>query len=187
MLRPAVTEPTFSSLKRLALAVASFFRILTNREYAVKVLHLAAVPEMPSLLAPEPDLPKLPTRDIRPALQLLSLLQREGRLVDFVQQDILQFSDADVGAAARVVHDGCRRALQRVAQFVPVRDDAEGHGVTVPAGFDATSLLLTGNVSGAPPFHGTLRHRGWRAQDFVLPDIIGETDCTVIAPAEVEL
>ncbi len=126
-------------------------------------------------------------RDLRPALQLLSLLQREGRLVDFVQQDILSFSDADVGAAARVVHEGCRRALQRVTQLSPVRDDAEGHSVTVPPGFDATSLLLTGNVTGNAPFRGTLRHRGWRAEGFTLPEIVGDSDLTVIAPAEVEL
>lgn len=144
---------------------------------------------------PQPTAPALATatepeqraRDLRPALQLLSLLQREGRLVDFLQQDILTFSDSDVGAAARVVHDGCRRALHRRVQLAPVLDDAEGHSVTVPAGYDATSLQLTGNVSGAPPFHGILRHRGWRVKELTLPEIVGAGDCAVIAPAEVEL
>ena len=185
MLRPAVPETHLTLFERLWLALSSFFRILANGEYAANVMRLETLP--PSSSAVESAAPARVERDLRPALQLLSVLQREGRLVDFVQQDILQFSDADVGAAARVVHDGCFRALQQVAQFLPIRDDIEGHVVTVAAGFDATSLVLTGNVSGAAPFHGTLRHRGWRARGFRLPEIIGDDDCTVIAPAEVEL
>lgn len=187
MLRPAVTETNLTVFKRLWLALSSFFRIIANREYAANVMRLDATPPGPASSVAEAAAPVRVERDLRPALQLLSVLQREGRLVDFVQQDILQFSDADVGAAARVVHDGCFRALQQVAQFLPIRDDIEGHVVTVAAGFDATSLVLTGNVSGAAPFHGTLRHRGWRARGFRLPEIIGDDDCTVIAPAEVEL
>ena len=178
---PAVTQSRVSLLQRIALAIQSFIRILGNAKYAARVLQL----EAPALVAPAAA--DRPARDLRPALQLLCALQREGRLVDFLQQDILAFSDADVGAAARVVHDGCHRALQRIVQIVPIHDAAEGHSVTVQAGFDATSLLLSGNVSGSPPFRGTLRHRGWRATELSLPDIIGDVDCTVIAPAEVEL
>ena len=187
MLRPAVTEPTPTFLHRLVLALVSFFRILADANFACKITSLETSSDTVQAQNPEPAKPTPARRDLRPALQLLSLLQREGRLVDFAQQDILAFSDADVGAAARVVHEGCHRALQRVMELAPVRDEKEGHSVTVPPGFDATSLVLTGNVSGTPPFHGTLRHRGWRAQGFSLPEIIGETDLTVIAPAEVEL
>lgn len=186
MLR-AVTESSPTFLHRIVIAVASFFRILANAHFASRVRALSSANENPKAHDPEPTRPVHVERDLRPALQLLSLLQREGRFVDFLQQDILAFSDADVGAAARVVHEGCRRALQRVAQLAPVQEDPEGHSVTVPSGFDATSLVLTGNVSGSPPFHGTLRHRGWRAQGFSLPEIIGDSDLTVIAPAEVEL
>ncbi len=187
MLPPAVTQSTGSFSQRIALAIQSFFRILGNAKYAARVSQLEVSPQLdkPALAAAEAG--DRPARDLRPALQLLCALQREGRLVDFVQQDILAFSDADVGAAARVVHDGCRRALQRIVQIVAVHDAAEGHSVTVPAGFDATSLLLSGNLSGSPPFRGTLRHRGWRASALCLPDIVGDVDCTVIAPAEVEL
>ena len=187
MLRRAVTNPNVSFLQRFALALAAFFRILASRTYAARILRLESAQE-PARAAPDVTVqPEELTRDLRPALQVLSVLQREGRLVDFVQQDILTFSDTDVGAAARVVHDGCRRALKRIVQLVPVHDDAEGHSVTVPAGYDATSIQLTGNVSGQPPFRGTLRHRGWRAQELTLPEIIGDADCLVIAPAEVEL
>ena len=170
-------------MQRIALAIQSFFRILGNANYAARVLQLESSTQASAEPAPAVCL----ARDLRPALQLLGALQREGRLVDFVQQDILTFNDADVGAAARVVHDGCRRALRHMLEIVPVHDAAEGHSVTVPAGFDATSLQLSGNVSGSPPFHGTLRHRGWRARGLSLPDIVGDADCSVIAPAEVEL
>ena len=187
MLPPVVTEHTQSFFKRVSIAIRAFFRILGDAKYAARVLQFSGVPQ---LTEPHPivgEAPVSPARDLRPALQLLCALQKEGRLVDFVQQDILAFSDADVGAAARVVHDGCRRALQRIVKFDPVHDTDEGHSVTVPAGYDATSLLLTGNVSGLPPFRGTLRHRGWRASGLTLPDMVSDADCTVVAPAEVEL
>lgn len=187
MLRRAVTNPNVSFFQRVALALSAFFRILAGGAYAARILHLESAQEPAPTPAQKVALAEKPARDLRPALQVLSVLQREGRLVDFVQQDILTFSDADVGAAARVVHDGCRRALRRIVQLVPVHDAAEGHSVTVPAGYDATSLELTGNVSGQPPFRGTLRHRGWRAQELTLPEIVGDTNCSVIAPAEVEL
>jgi hypothetical protein len=182
-----VTNPNVSFIQRIVLALAAFFRILASGTYAARIMQLESAQE-PTAAKPDATIhPEKPARDLRPALQVLSVLQREGRLVDFVQQDILTFSDSDVGAAARVVHDGCRRALRRLVQLVPVHDAAEGHSVTVPANYDATSLQLTGNVSGQPPFHGTLRHRGWRASGLTLPDLIGDLDCSVIAPAEVEL
>lgn len=185
MLRRAVTNPNVSFIQRLALAIAAFFRILASGNYAARILQLESEPEAAQ---PATDaVAEPPARDLRPALQVLSVLQRDGRLIDFVQQDILTFSDSDVGAAARVVHNGCRRALNRIAKLVPVHDAAEGHSVTVAAGYDATSIQLTGNVSGQPPFRGTLRHRGWRADELTLPDLIGDIDCSVIAPAEIEL
>lgn len=122
-----------------------------------------------------------------PALQLLSLLQREGRLVDFLQQDIVSFSDADVGAAARLVHEGCRRALSAHATVEPVRSETEGARVTLTAGFDADAVKLVGDVKGEPPYAGVLRHRGWRASKIELPQTVGVHDQHILAPAEVEL
>jgi len=118
-------------------------------------------------------------------LQLLSLLQREGRFVDFVQQDITSFSDADVGAAARVVHEGCQRALRSHARVRSVRDEAEGARVTLERAAD--DVKLVGNVAGAAPFRGVLRHRGWRVEALKLPTVVGSPDLTVVAPAELEL
>jgi hypothetical protein len=118
---------------------------------------------------------------------VLGALQREGRLIDFLQQDITGFSDEEVGAAARVVHSGCRKLIQQYFTFEPVRSESEGSGITVPAGFDSGRIRLTGNVSGQPPFRGTLKHHGWVAKDIRLPAISDAVDPKIIAPAEVEL
>jgi hypothetical protein len=107
--------------------------------------------------------------------------------VDFLQQDITSFPDADVGVAARVVHEGCRKALRAHADLEPVRSEAEGARVTLEAGFDADAVKLVGDVKGQPPYTGVVRHRGWRAKRFELPARVGEHDAHVLAPAEVEL
>jgi len=120
-------------------------------------------------------------------LQLLALLQREGRLVDFLQQDITGFDDAEVGVAARVVHEGCRQALAGHAKVEPIREEAEDSPVRIEAGFDPAAVKLTGEVPGKAPYSGTLRHRGWRVTDLQLPEAMEGHDFTVVAPAEVEL
>jgi len=132
----------------------------------------------PEVVAPAPD---------RTALQLLAILQREGRFVDFLQEDVSSFSDADIGAAARVVHEGCKRGLRDVLTLAPVRTEAEGAKVELPVGFDARRTRVTGNVTGEPPFNGTLAHPGWRAEALRLPELTAGHDPTIIAPAEVEL
>ncbi len=121
------------------------------------------------------------------ALFFLSILQREGRLIDFLQEDVATFSDADVGAAARVVHEGCRKVLKQYLPLEPVLRESEGASVTVPAGFDANRYRLTGNVTGTAPFKGSLKHHGWVASEVKLPPPPSSLDVKVIAPAEVEL
>jgi len=126
-------------------------------------------------------------RAVAPALHLLSILQRDGRLVDFLQEDIAGATDDQVGAAARVVHEGCRKSLARYVVLAPVRQEEEGAPVRVPAGFDPAEVRLTGNVSGQPPFQGRLAHAGWRAVEVKLPTFAPGQDPSVIAPAEVEV
>jgi len=121
------------------------------------------------------------------ALHLLSILQRDGRLVDFLQEDIAGATDDQVGAAARVVHEGCRKSLARYVVLAPVRTEAEGAPVRIPAGFDPAEVRLTGNVTGQPPFQGRLAHAGWRAVEVKLPSLAVGQDAAVIAPAEVEV
>jgi hypothetical protein len=123
----------------------------------------------------------------RGALLLLSLLQREGRFVDFLQQDVTSFDDSQVGAAARVVHDGCRRALKGHLTVEPIRAEAEGEKTTLAAGYDVQAIKLVGNVSGKPPYKGSVQHRGWRAASIELPQEVGAHDPSVLAQAEIEL
>jgi hypothetical protein len=142
-------------------------------------------------LAPAPAPAELPraqaAADASAALVLLGLLQREGRLVDFLEQDVASFADAEVGAAARVVHEGCRRALHAHAKIAPVREEEENSAVELAQGFRAAEIKLTGDVRGAAPYRGTLRHRGWRVTEIDLPKPLGDHDAKIIAPAEVEL
>jgi hypothetical protein len=128
-----------------------------------------------------------PERVHASGLMLLAALQREGRLIDFLQQEVAGFSDEDIGAAARVVHGGCRKALRQFFEIAPAMQGSEGTPMTVPAGFDAQRIRLTGNVSGEPPFRGTLKHHGWIAAEVRMPSISDGIDPRVIAPAEVEL
>ena len=121
------------------------------------------------------------------ALQLLGLMQREARFVDFIQEDVAPYTDAEIGAAARVVHEGCRKVLREHVSLAPVRAESEGSRLTLPAGFDAAAVRVTGNVVGQPPFTGTLQHKGWRATAVRLPALTEGHDTRVIAPAEVEL
>jgi len=121
------------------------------------------------------------------ALHLLAILQREGRFVDFISEEVAPFTDAEIGAAARVVHEGCRKALFTSFTFEPVRKESEGAPITVERGFDATSLRVTGNVTGEPPFSGKLAHAGWRVVEVRLPSRAASDDGRVVAPAEVEL
>jgi hypothetical protein len=128
-----------------------------------------------------------PERVHASGLTLLAALQREGRFIDFLQQDVAGFTDEEVGAAARIVHGGCRKALGQFFQIAPAADAAEGASMTVPAGFDAQRIRLTGNVSGKAPFKGTLKHHGWVVTEVRMPSISDALDPRILAPAEVEL
>lgn len=121
------------------------------------------------------------------ALQLLALLQQESRFIDFAQEDLTGVVDADIGAAARVVHAGSQKVLQSYFDLAPVRAEEEESRVTLAEGFNAAEVRLTGNVVGSAPFTGTLVHRGWKVNDVKLPKIAVEHDVNIVAAAEVEL
>ena len=128
-----------------------------------------------------------PVEDQRRALHLLSLLQREGRLVDFLCENLEFYDDTQIGAAVRNIQENSQKALQRYIAPKAVIDQNEGEDITIEAGFDPSAIKLTGNVSGEPPYKGILQHRGWRSTQFDLPTLSGIQDPTVIAPAEVEI
>lgn len=121
------------------------------------------------------------------ALQLLGILQRDGRLVDFLMEDVSAYSDADIGGAARQVHEGCHKALTEYFELGPVRDEDEDAAIHVPEGFDAHLLRLTGNVSGKAPYDGRLAHPGWQATKRSLPELASKDYAHIIAPAEIEI
>jgi len=121
------------------------------------------------------------------ALQFLSLLQQEARLIDFVQEEIGAYSDEEVGAAARVVHEGSQKVINDYFTLSPIRTEDEESRVTLAEGFNASEIRLTGNVVGAAPFTGTLIHRGWRAKAVKLPKLSAGHDTAIVAAAEVEL
>lgn len=167
--------------RRLGLAFACFFRVLLGRPLPAELCRAggaaAAIPPAtppPSCAHGKPE---------EGAVALLSLLQREGRLVDFLEEDIADYSDEKIGAAVREVWKGCRRALEEHVRLEPVLDGDEGGPVHIEAGFDPDSIRLVGAVRGSPPFRGTLRHPGWRVARIDLP----RRPPAIIAPAEVEL
>jgi hypothetical protein len=100
---------------------------------------------------------------------------------------VAAYADAEVGAAARVVHEGCKKALDRHFTIEAVRTEEEGSRVTLQEGFDSSHVRLTGNVVGQPPFTGSLTHKGWRVVESRLPKVAAGHDLAVIVPAEVEL
>lgn len=187
-------SPVPGFFARLVLGWMLFFRVLFDGPMAAKASSmLRGLPE-PKPAEPEPAKPAAPAPppaaakpDASPALHLLALLQREGRFVDFLQEDIAALSDEQVGAAARLVQTGCKKALAGAVRFEPVRAEEEGAALTLEAGFDATRVRLTGNVVGQAPYRGRLAHHGWRVVDVTWPAPPAGMDPAIVAPAEVEI
>ncbi len=121
------------------------------------------------------------------AVQMLTLLQRDGRLVDFLEEDVSSYPDGQLGAAVRSVHSSCRQVLERYIKLEPVLSSEEDHPVTVPVDFDPAAIKLVGNVTGQPPIRGLLRHRGWRVSQVTLPSLPQGSGRAIVAPAEVEV
>jgi hypothetical protein len=121
------------------------------------------------------------------AVQVLSLLQKKGRLIDFLQEDISGYEDGQIGAAVRNIHKGCKEAVEEYITIEPIMQETEGSDITVEKGFDPSVIRLTGNVTGEPPFKGVLRHSGWHVSSSSLPVLPDNQDLSVIEPAEVEM
>jgi hypothetical protein len=163
---------------RVKLACAAFFTILFRGELPA-ALQPRATP------APAPTVPVV-VDTVDRAIQLLALLQRDGRLADFLMEDVGTYNDAQIGSAVRDVHAGCRRALDRYVTLEPILDGREGEATTV-AQANPVTIRLVGNVTGQPPFRGSLLHRGWRATRVDLPPLGADSTRNVVAQAEVEV
>lgn len=173
---------------RMKYAFRSFFPILTRGEVPEDVARdLVKPPQLAAGAAPAPAFAVREEQPVDRAVQTLALLQRDGRLVDFLSEDISPYPDAQLGAAVRTVHESCRQVLEKYFKLEPVLDSEEDQPVTVPAGFNAAEIKLIGNVAGAPPVRGLLRHRGWRVKDAHLPALPQGSGRMIVAPAEVEV
>ncbi len=155
----------------------------------------AARPAPASVEAPKPARVKEPAKPAEfarapeaSAIQMLAILQRKGRLIDFLSEDLSAFDDAQIGAAVRNIHDNTRQALNEYVTLEPIYSEPEGTRVTVAPGFDAYAVRLSGNVQGDPPFSGSIQHRGWRVAKIELPEQTkDQAESKVVAPAEVEV
>jgi len=120
-------------------------------------------------------------------LRLLSIMQNKGRLLDFLKEDISSFSDAQIGAAVRKIHEDCAKSLEDIVTLRPVIEEVEGDKVMVPKDYDPSEIKVVGNVRGKPPFEGILRHHGWKAHKISLPKQVGSFNREIVTPAEVEV
>ena len=187
------------------LGFKAMFRIWSDPGYAsrVRAIDAAVEPEMAKapvpVAAPTPvpapvpaavPVPAAPAKaPVRSeALTLLSVLQREGRLVDFLKEPIGAYTDAQIGAAVRGVHEDCGKVLERLFAIAPLRSEGEGTAITIDGGFDPAEVRLVGSIPNQGPFKGTLQHAGWRATKAELPEWNGRGESRlVIAPCEVEI
>jgi hypothetical protein len=174
---------TYLSGVTLALGLVALVAILVRREPKGVVGPAAAEAVRP------PPVPTQANQADAEVISFLAMLQAKGRLVDFLMDDINTYADAQVGAAARVVHAGCRGVLQEHFRIRPVREEREGASVQVDAGYPVDEYRLLGKIGGSAPFSGVLVHHGWKTDMVKLPHILrSSTDrLPAIAPAEVEL
>jgi hypothetical protein len=177
-----------------AIILGSAILLVVLAGIAVAAVRKAEVPEKeeaaPTVRAAAPPPPAPEAADHQAAMLLLQLLQEKGRLVDFVMEDITSYNDQQIGAAARVVHQGCRQLVQDAFDPEPISSVPEDSSLTIEEGYSAEEYRLVGNVSGQPPYQGKLVHKGWKARQVKLPRVNrrkDEGEQRIIQPAEVEL
>jgi hypothetical protein len=171
-------------LNRILLAFRCFFNILFQGALSAEVLGDLKLAHREQAAPAKPAAPSRTPAD--GALQILTILQRDSRLVDFLMEDIASYSDDQVGAAVRELHDQCRDSIARHVTLQPVIDGVEGTPARAPSG-DPHVVRFIGNVPATPPSGGTLRHKGWRAAKVDLPSLTAKEDTSIVAPAEIEI
>ena len=171
---------------RVAYAFRCFFALLLHGELPQDIARALGLP-MATAAPPKPAIEKPAEQPADRAVQMLALFQRDGRLVDFLTEDVSPYPDSQLGAAVRTIHTSCRQVLDRYLKLEPIILSEEDQPVTVQAGFDPAAIKLLGNVAGEPPIKGLLRHRGWRVKEATLPSLPQVADRNIVAPAEVEV
>ncbi|MGD0498569.1 MAG: DUF2760 domain-containing protein [Bryobacteraceae bacterium] len=172
-------------MNRLSLAIRCFFQILAHGKISdAAAADLRLVRRAPVAASSQAAAPVASAAD--GALQILGILQRDSRLVDFLMEDISSYSDSQTGAAVRELHGQCRDSLARHVTLAPVIDGVEGTYAQAPAG-EPDLVKFVGNVPAKRPAGGVLRHKGWRAAKVDLPALPAGRDAGVVAPAEIEI
>lgn len=136
---------------------------------------------------PPPVAPPPPPKPTGEPLRLLTVLQSEARLLDFLMEDFAGASDAQVGAGVKEIHKKAAAAIKKYLVVEPVLAGADGERVTVQKGFDPSAVRVVGNVTGEPPYTGELQHPGWRVKEIKLPTTAEGQDPFVVQPAEVQV
>src|ERR1700685_401153 len=173
-------------LSWILLAFRSFFAILFSGQLPADIAQeFGFSPQKKAQPAAKPAPAVRVAQPSDGALQIVGILQRDSRFIDFLMEDISAYSDDQVGAAVRDLHQQCRDSLIRYVHLGPVIDGVEGSTTKLDSNDPATVKLL-GNVpvSGKAP-SGVLRHKGWKAEKIDLPPIAPGSNTSVIAPAEV--
>jgi hypothetical protein len=175
-------------LNRFFLAFRCWYSILAHGQLPAESLSELGVSQPAAIAEPAPAEPGItpPTSTSDGALQMLSILQRDARLLDFLMEDISGYADDQVGAAVRQLHEQCRDAVSRYVTLQPVIDGVEGTFTHTPSK-DPNMVKFVGNVPAEPPEAGILRHKGWRASRVDLPAISAAQDTAIVAPAELEV
>lgn len=166
-------------MSRITFAFRAFFSILFGGTLASDIAQAFGYSKVVPMRPAAPPKPQSGPAD--GAVQMLSILQRDARLVDFLMEDVSAYSDEQVGAAVRDVQENARKSIERYMKLAPVIDGVEGTYTKA----DSDAIKLIGNVpaSGKAP-GGMLRHKGWRADKVDLPPL---APGNVIAPAEIEV
>ena len=176
-------------MNRIILAFRCFFAILLHGVLSDAILADLKLERRGTAPKPaaSPAAPPPPVeRAADGAVQMLAILQRDSRLVDFLMEDIAAYSDDQIGAAVRDVHDQAKQSLARYLTLQPVIDGVEGT-FTRPPSTDPSLVKFIGNVPAGTPSGGMLRHKGWRAAKVDLPRLPAKQDASVVAPAEIEI
>jgi len=189
-----------SFIPRFIGAFGQFFKYMGSGDYAARCQHAGKgdvfafeaettviTETVETIREIEISAPALDTVNEDGAHQLLQLLQQEARFIDFLQENINDYADADVGAAARQIHSGCAKVLKQHFTIDVVNSSPENSRVEIPTGYDAKQIKLEGRVEGSGPYTGSLIHPGWKVTGTRLPKVTSTDNLTILAPAEVEV
>ncbi|MDY0132754.1 MAG: DUF2760 domain-containing protein [Desulforegulaceae bacterium] len=169
----------------IVVLIFTFISWIILRAFVKKTISL--IPSQTEISTPKQSSKIDPELEKRKFLHILSVLQEEGRFLDFLNENLSDYNDDDIGAAVRSIHKGCKDALSKYLELKPLLDNEESSEIEIEESFNPDKIRLTGNVVGNPPFKGIVRHRGWKVENINLPDLKKIEDASFLVPAEIEI